>query len=182
MTFPEEQIKEWMGRIRHLCCRWRSHPQFDDIVACAYLGMWRALQHAEDTPGRDHTGLALDGAWKGAHQFLSSHACITSRSTCRGKERFRWLSLEDYAEGDDLPVPPGLPYVPDFAPALIDYLQAEAELSRMPARKRRLLILACFGGYTRQELPAVTGLSIHQVHHILRGVPGLRTCYGAEPK
>lgn len=178
MNFTDEQIKGWMSRVRHLCCHWRSHPQFDDIVASAYLGMWRALQHNDGDPDRDHTGLALDGAWNGAHKFLRSPVCVTSKTTCKGNERPEVLSLTDWQtlSGKDGPVSP--PVVPDFAPRLIEWIAANEELQKMPARKRRALILGCIYELSRKEIIEETGWKRDVVYKMLNGIDGLPTAYG----
>lgn len=176
MNFPEGQIKAWMSRVRHLCCRWRNHSQFDDIVASAYLGMWRALQHSD---GREeNTALALSGAWCGAHKFLASHACITSQTTCRGNARPEWVSLSDWQSlhSREGTVPP--PVVPDFAPQVVEWLQAQRELEQMPARKRRALILGCIYLLSRKEIGEEMGLDKHAVSRLLKGVDVIPTHYG----
>src|SRR6266498_1806412 len=119
-----------MARIRVLLSGWRRHPQFDDIVASAYLGMWRALQHAE--AGREPTGLALHGAWFGAQKFLSSHACVTCRTTCRDNERPELISLSDWQTLHSQDGAIRTPVEPDFAPRLIERIAATEELAKMP--------------------------------------------------
>lgn len=179
MNFPEETIKAWMARVRHLCCRWRSHPQFDDIVACAYLGMWRALQHADDTPGRDHTPLALQGAYTGALKFFRDPVCVTSTYTCKGNERPEVLSLSDWQtlwSSDTGAV--SQPYEPDFAPRVIEWLAAQDELAKLPAKKRRALVLGCIYLLSRKEIGEEMGLDKYAVSRLLKGIDVIPTHYG----
>lgn len=178
MRFEEEQIKAWMARIRHLCCRWRSHSQYEDIVSCAYLGMWRALQHADDTPGRDHTPLALQGAYTGALKFLRDPVCVTSTYTSKGNARPEVISLSDWQTLWSNEGAVSQPVEPDFAPKLIEWLAAEAELAKMPARKRRALSLGCIYLLSRKEIGEDMGLDKYAVSKLLKGIDVIPTHYG----
>lgn len=168
--FPEIQIREWMARVRVLLPGWRNHPQFEDIVATSYPFMWVALQNAEGRPERDHTGLALAGAWCGAHKFLRSPMNMRSRQTSRGNSRPEQISLTDWQTlwGEEGALP--TPTEPDFAPALIEWLSALEALAERPPRAREALWLGCVEGLSRREIMERMGLSRDPVYKRLQGV------------
>lgn len=172
MTVGEDVLRIWMAKAREYLCRYWGHPDFDDIVAAAYLTMWEAIMNAPEDSVRDLQGYAMRAAWNGAQAYLSSPANIH-----RTFDIFHRRAVVPALYWDDVRAgrspewaPRGL-VEPDFVPPLIDRLAMIEELARVKPSRRAVLILCCLEGLTREEARQRLGWSRTKVDKALAGVP-----------
>lgn len=172
MEVSEDVLRVWMAEAKQYLHRYWDHPAFDDIVAEAYLTMWEAISAAEEGQVRDLEGYALRAAWNGAQAFLSSprndHRTynVFKRKQCQPS-----IYLQDVIAGRHPDWTPRRLVEPDFVPALIERLDAEAALARLKPAKRAALVLCCLEGLTREEARQQLGFSRSKIDRLLARVP-----------
>lgn len=160
-----------MGRLENSLCRYRGHPEFDDLLQEARIAMWDAAMKAKERDIADIEAYALRAGWLGAQGFLRS-----CRSVCRARNsssdiNLAPLRLEDPRHDRCADYEPKRLRVPDFAPALVFRLYLSWRLSRLDPRLAAVLRLCCLRGLTRMEAAAQLGLSKDQMYALLKHVP-----------
>ncbi len=169
MSVSDDVLRIWMAKIKKQLGGYRDHPDFDDLVAEAYLGMWEGLTRASNAIV-DLEGYAIQSAWNAVFIYLVSPRNQHRGRNSEGTSLLPSLYLEDVSAGRHPDYAPCRLVSPDFAPHAIERIVTLAELARCPSRLRALLILCCLKQLSREEAGAQLGLSRHQVSRALRGI------------
>ncbi len=168
---PEIVLKVWMKDVKKRLHRYWDHPEYDDIVAEAYMTMWEALSRADAEKVRDVHGYAMRAAWLGAQAFLGG-----PRNGARTWNIFKktpvtpLLSLDGVIAGHYEEWTPRRMIEPDFVPALIERLVAEAVLSGFSPARQTVILLCAYHGLTRWEACEQLGWSRNRIDYYLQGV------------
>jgi RNA polymerase sigma factor (sigma-70 family) len=172
MVVSEDVLRIWLREAKQFLHRYWDHPAYDDIVAEAYLTMWEAITAAEPNAVRDLKAYAMRAAWNGAQAFLSSPRNEhRTYSVFKRKETAPVCYLQDIIAGRHEDWCPYRLIEPDFAPALIERIAAEDELTRLQPAKRAALLLCCCRGLTREEARRQLGFSRTKIDKLLARVP-----------
>lgn len=184
MELPDTEVEKLCYLVRWTLRRFKSHPQWDDILAEAYSGMWRAVQEVQLSGRCKLTTAATRGALWSALDFLRSdrneHRTLARRHS-RYVQVLRPLSLDEICVSDELAAENVVarrpePSVPDFSPDLLERILWRGRLDRLeaalPALEWQVFQLNVLGGDLLGEVAKTLGISYQRAgearRHALR--------------
>ncbi len=127
------ELLMWLVRFR--LRRYRHHPQFEDVLAAAYEGLWRGVTRREANPKAE--GLLTEWALRGAEWQVKSwfrSAENAGRVMRRSHGRTRTSHIR--SRTSTAPIPTPSPFVRRHQPADLLFFGPGADLPDPPIRLR----------------------------------------------